>query len=342
MKPIKSRCFLLFILLLLPVRIVIAHAPDKPSENESLATAYTISNPAKSWAIYAELHEGGEAQYYKFDLSQNERLLVQLFVPTSEKSGFVPNLVIMGPGITSQDALPEYVETVEGVGILLLEGQRSSSPTYEPFTPSSFYELARSDWEVSAGGTYHVAVYDPSQGGRYGLAIGYREEYGLDEWILIPIEVIGIHQWEGQSLLFVIAPMLVTLAIGFAFILLKRPAMLREFLSGIGLLVGILYLGSGFMILTQMILALRNATPDLGVVLTSVFILIPILLALAIFRLTINRKQVTNRVRVYIAILGVLGLFTWTGLLIGPALALIASLVPFSQKEESQFTAAPS
>jgi len=313
---------------MLSVRNVFAHAPDKPSDNESLATAYTISDPAKSWAIYAELHEGGEAQYYKFDLSQNERLLVQLFVPTSEESSFLPNLAVMGPGIASQDALPEYVETVEGDGIILLEGQRSSSPTYEPFTPSSFYELASLDQEASAGGTYHVAVFEPSQGGHYGLAIGYREQYELDEFIRIPIDVIGIHQWEGQSLLLILAPLIVTLVIGFAILVLKRPITLRTLFGGIGVFAGLLYLGSAFMTLTQMILALTTAAADLSAVLTAVFIIIPILLAIAIFRLTINRKQITYRSRVFVAIIGVLGLFAWAGLIAGPILALLTSLLP--------------
>lgn len=329
MKPRNVHLlFFLIILLMFSVRNIFAHTPDKPTENESLATAYTISDPAKSWAIYAELHEGGEGQYYRFELPQDERLRVQLFVPTSEKSSFVPNLVVMGPGITSQDAVPEYVETVEALGVMLLEGQRSSSPTYEPFTPSSFYELASVDQEVSAGGTYHVAVYEPSQGGHYGLAIGYKEQFGLDEFIRIPIDVIGIHQWEGQSLLFIFAPLILTLVIGLAILVLKRPATLRTLFGGIGIFAGLLYLGSGFMTLTQTILALTTANPDLGVVLTAIFVLIPILLALAIFRLTFHRKQITVRTRVLMAILGVLGLFAWAGLLIGPALALIVSFLP--------------
>ncbi len=328
MKPRNAHLSFLLIFLMLSVHSVFAHAPDKPTDNESLATAYTISDPAKSWALYAELHEGEEAQYYKFYLPQNERLLVMLFVPTSEKSSFVPNLVVMGPGITSQDAVPEYVETVDGVGIMSLEGQRSSSPTYEAFTPSSFYELASLDREASAAGTYHVAVYEPSQGGHYGLAIGYREQFGLDEFIRIPIDVIGIHQWEGQSLLFIFAPLTLTLVIGLAILILKRPVTFRTLFGGIGVFAGLLYLGSGFMMLTQTILALTTATLDLSVVLTAIFILIPILLALAIFRLTISRKQIAARVRIFMAILGVLGLFGWAGLLIGPVLALIASLVP--------------
>jgi len=328
MKPRYACLIFLLVLLMFSVHGVFAHAPDTPTDNESLATAYVISDPTKSWALYAELHEGEEAQYYKFDLPQNERLLVQLFVPTSEESRFLPNLVVMGSGITSHDNVPEYVETVDGVGIMLLKGERSSSPTYEPFTPSSFYELASLDKEFSAGGTYHVAVYEPSQGGHYGLAIGYKEQFGLVEFIGIPIDVIGIHQWEGQSLLFIFAPLIATLAIGLAILIWKRTATVRTLFGAVGVFAGLLYLGSGFMTLTQMILALITAAPDLGVILTVFFILLPILLALAIFRFTISRKQITNRTRIFVAIIGVLGLFVWAGLIVGPLLAIITSLLP--------------
>ncbi len=333
MKPRHGHLVLLLVLLILLVQGVFAHAPDTPTDNESLDTAYTIANPTKSWAIYAELHEGEEAQYYKLDLPENERLLVQLFVPTSEKSSFEPNLVVMGPGITSQDAVPEYVEIVEAVGIMLLEGQRNSSPTYEPFTPSSFYELASIDQEVSAGGTYHVAVYEPSEEGHYGLAIGYREQFGLDEFINIPVDVIGIHQWEGQSLLFIFAPLIVTIVAGFAVLVLKRSVTPQTLFGGIGVFAGLLYLGSGFMTLTQMILALTTAAPNLSVILTAIFIMIPIFLAIAIFRLSINRRQVTSRTRVFVALTGVLGLFAWAGLIVGPILALLTSLLPAKPRQ---------
>jgi hypothetical protein len=328
MKP-KNLCLVLLLFLLLSaVHDVFAHAPDKPTDNESLATAYTISDPIKSWAIYAELHEEKEAQYYKFDMVQNERLFAMLFVPTSEDNKFMPSLVVMGPGITSQDVLPEYLETVEGEGVMLLEAERPSKPTYEAFTPSSYYYLASLDQEVAVAGTYHVAVYESSRGGRYGLAIGYREEFGLDEFVKIPIDVIGIHQWEGQSLLFIFAPLLATLAIGFTLLILKRPVALRTLFGGIGVSAGLLYLGSGLIMSTQMILALTTATPDVTVILTAIFILIPVLLSVAVFRLTTKGKEVTNRARFSMAILGALGLFAWAGILIGPILALLTSILP--------------
>jgi hypothetical protein len=330
MKPRGTLFFLFLFTLTLLVHGVLAHTPlEPPFDNESLATAYGVPDPTKSWAIYAELHEGGEAQYYRLDMEQGERLRLMLFIPISEKESFTPNLVVMGPGITSQDAPPEFVEVATGVGVAVLEGQLSAEPAYEPFTPSVYYYLADLDSDVSVAGTYHVAVYEAHQGGRYGLAVGYREEFGLDEWLMIPIDVIGVHQWEGQSIGLILAPMLATLVIAFSLLIWRRPAILRGIFNVTGVSAGFLYLGSGAMMFTQMILALAATGPDFSAVLTIVFISMPILFGVAILRLTMkDSKSVTKRVRAFIAILGLLGLFTWAGLLIGPALALLTSILP--------------
>ena len=330
MKLRITLVFLFLVALTLFVHVALAHTPlEPPFDNESLATAYGVPDPTKSWAIYAELHEGGEAQYYRLDMEQGERLRLMLFIPISEKERFKPNLVVMGPGITSQGAPPEFVEIAGGVGVTVLEGQLSAEPAYEPFTPSAYYYLADLDLDVSVAGTYHVAVYEAYQGGRYGLAIGYREEFGLDEWLMIPIDVIGVHEWEGQSIGLILAPMLAALSIGFALSIWRRRAILREIFNVTGVSSGLLYLGSGAMMFTQMIWALAATGPDFSAVLTIVFTLLPILLGVAILRLTIkDPKSVTKRVRAFIAILGLLGLFTWAGLLVGPALALLTSVLP--------------
>jgi len=330
MKLRVTLVFLLLLALTLFVYVALAHTPlEPPFDNESLATAYGVPDPTKSWAIYAELHEGGEAQYYRLDMEQGERLRLMLFIPISEKESFKPNLVVMGPGITSQNAPPEFVEVASGVGVTVLEGQLSAEPAYEPFTPSVYYYLADLDLDVSVAGTYHVAVYEAYQGGRYGLAVGYREEFGLDEWLMIPIDVIGVHEWEGQALGFILAPMLAALSIGFALSVWRRRAILGNVFNVTGVSAGLLYLGSGAMMFTQMMLALAATGPDFSAVLTIVFTLLPILLGVAIVRLAIkDPKSVTKRVRAFIVILGLLGLFTWAGLLIGPALALLTSILP--------------
>jgi len=328
----KSRIITLSLVLtsLVIIPVVMAHTPLQPSlDNKSLETALVISDPTKSWALYTELHEGGEAQYYQLELADGERLFTQLFIPTSEKTDFLPNLAIMGPDISSHDAIPEYVEVPDGAGIIFVEAQRSDEPSYEPFTPSSSYFLAQVDLEVSSTGTFYIAVFEPSQGGRYGLAIGYREEFGLDEWIRIPIDVIGIHLWEGQSIALILAPMIATVIIGFGLYIWKRKGILRNVFYLTGISAGLLYIGSGAMMFTQMILALTAAIPDLLVIVTIVFALIPILLGISILRITTkDRNSVSRRDRALLALLGFLGLFAWAGLILGPALSLLTSVVP--------------
>jgi len=161
------------ILLILFVPIAHSHTPLLPyEENDSIETAFEISNPTKSWAIYSELHEGKEAHYYAVNMEQGQRLRISLFKPTSERN-FLPNLVLIGPELDSNDELPDYIEKPDGTEAMLFVADNSSEAVYEPFTPSSSYFLADVDMEIIQGGTYYIVIYEPSTGGRYGLAVGY-------------------------------------------------------------------------------------------------------------------------------------------------------------------------
>ena len=76
----------------------LAHAPLGPGDNESLETATEIIDPTKSWAIYAKLHEGGEAQYYRFNATAGQRIHIMLYKSTRpEDTDFLPGFVLMGP-----------------------------------------------------------------------------------------------------------------------------------------------------------------------------------------------------------------------------------------------------
>ena len=187
----------LLLFLLISISPVLGHTPLQPDDNKSLDTPMVISDPTKSWAIYTELHEKEEAQYYILHLEEGERLKASLYVPIAEK-GFIPKLVVLGSEISSNDVLPGFIEAPNGVGFLVVESNLPESPKYEPFTPSSYYYLSEFDLEISEYGDYYLVVYETSRGGRYGLAVGYREVFGIGEWLLIPIDVLGIREWEGQ------------------------------------------------------------------------------------------------------------------------------------------------
>ncbi len=316
--------------------LALAHSPLTTGDNESLATATVVPDPAKSWAIYGELHEGGEAQYYRFEIAEGQRIYVGLLISTApEDRGFTPGLVLMGPGIVSQGTVPDYVEVPEGAGSLAVEGRQPEQAEYEPFAPSSFYSLAEVDLDAPGSGAYHIAVYEPNRGGHYSVAIGYVEAYDLDEYILIPVNLISVYQWEGQSLALIFAPMAATVAAGLALVVWRwrNQGLLKAPSGWVGALAGLLYLGSGATVLFQMAFSLTRAPAGAGVALTIVFALMPILLGIGILRIALSsRRKMDTRTRAYLAILGTLGFFAWAGLLVGPALALVASVLPSKAK----------
>ncbi len=323
------------ILCSLPLTNVIAHAPLYPGDNESLATATEIPDPLKSWAIYGELHEheGEEphAQYYKFNIVQGQKIYIMLYKSRrSEEATFLPSFVLMGRALIEQGTVPDFVEQPVDAKSLVMEGQQPAAATYEPFSPSSFYSLADLSIDAPASGTYYIAVY-ASEGGHYGLAVGDRESYGIDEWILIPFNLISVYQWEGQSLALILAPFVVVLVVGVGLLVMrmKKKGTFGTLMAWFGVLAGLLFVGTGVATLFRMILSLIGTSAGAEVVITLVFALIPFILGAATLRLVLRKEErVSVKKRVYLVILGVVALFMWTGLLIGPVLAIIAGLMP--------------
>jgi hypothetical protein len=220
--------------------IVSAHAPISVGSNEDIANATAFLDPEKSYVLYTELHGGGEAQYYRFPLRAGQRLYGSLQVPGPDSP--VPDLVLMGPGITPSGAVPDFVEVPPGAGAMVVEGEPPGTPSYEPFTPQPIYEVARFNYTVPQDGDYYVAVYGP-EGGKYSLAPGYVEEFTVDEWLLIPWSVISIHLWEGQSPAYIFAPLVVVLVGGLALVVLyrRRRGLWPDLPGWLVLVAGLLY-----------------------------------------------------------------------------------------------------
>jgi len=326
----------MLIMMLLAVPIVKAHSPTMAGDNESLATATVIVDPTKSWAVYAELHQGGEAQYYKFDISAGQTIYVQLFISTDSANGnFTPSFILMGPGIQTNDTVPGYIEQPNGTTAMVIQGVRSPAATYEPFSPSTFIQLAELRMAAPNSSTYYVAVFEPFNGGHYGLAIGERESFTLDEWLLMPFHLISVHEWEGQSLFIILGPMVVTVIAGLLFILWRwRPWRSMALFDWAGILAGLLFLGSSAVVFTQMAIAISHTSLQGAVAVSLMFALIPLTLSLVTLRVVLNRESRSNiRTRLFMIVLGVFALVFWAGLVIGPALAFLAAVMPLKRKE---------
>jgi hypothetical protein len=335
MKKIYLCIVLILTLLIFNSNVVLGHVPLDTEDNTSLDRAMHIHDPQKSWAIYDDLHSKNEAKYYKLYLKSGDRLYASILTP--EGGAFAPGLIIMGPGLGTNDSYPDHIEVPERADILVIEGEKEEEAEYEPFTPASNFALASFDDNVNVTGTYYIVVFDEFMGGKFTLAIGYQESFTIFEWLKVPVDLIGIYLWTGHSPILIIAPFLFWIMAGF-FILYRwyRVYSLNSWLASTG---GLLYLGSATLISIEMAIALGRAPMTALVVVTLIFISIPAILGIITLLKIIKKKDEFERKdRVMLVIYGVLGLIFWGGVIVGPIVILIASLSPvyFIFKKESE------
>jgi hypothetical protein len=267
-------------------------------------------------------------------------------------------MALMGPGLMPEARgenetaagesdngvkLPGYVVVPEGYGYIAVMGQRAKNATYEPFGPSSYYQQADIDIAAPESGRYYAVVYDNYKdsndkdrsngdnggGGHYSLALGYIEEFSFTDRLVTPLSLVSVYLWEGQSLIAVITPWMVAALVG-AFVILRSPRRTPFFAAGT--LAGFLYLGTSASVLTQTVFNLTRAPygPEVGISLALA--LIPTILGIALIRLAGWEAGILQRS--VMAVIGTIGLLAGSGFIIGPLLAIAASVLPNRNRQK--------
>jgi hypothetical protein len=322
-------CIIITFVILLFILNTVAHVPIAGGENISLESSIEIREPTKSWAIYDEIHETGEVKYYKFSLIRGQRLRLSIFVV---EEGFTPGVVLMGENITSNGVLPSGVELPSDYGFLVFEGLETDDREYEAFTPTSYYFTADVDLNVNETGLYYIAIFDESGIGKVGVAIGFVETFSITEWLMIPIDTINIHIWEGQNIVLILAPLYLTIIIGFGILFWQIK---KEYYSKMNIFrlvlmfAAFIYIGSGFIILMQMIIALLVSTANASIIVTFIFVLLPAIFGYLLIKTSIklnNKSNLNERLKIFL--LGIFGLIFWCGIIIAPILVMIISILP--------------
>jgi hypothetical protein len=318
-----------FILLMVIILPVDAHVPISADNNKNLNTALSVENPLKSYAIYGHLHDAGDGGYYQFNLNAGDQLKLSLM-----STGFdspVPDMVVMSPGNSeSINDLPQTIDVPPGYRAEMIKGQKPVTAEYEPFSPAAVFNVASYTKNITEPGTYYVAVISPADETQYSVAVGYLEEFSLQEWVLVPINLINTHLWEGQSIIAILTPFLAIFILGLILIARReRDNKIKKPLSfWLATIAGLCYLGGASIVLVQMVRVLRVTGPSAGVIITLIFALIPILLGIWALRIARSPSPQSKKDRVSLGIIGLLGLLFWAGLIIGPVIAIIAALVP--------------
>lgn len=330
-KRIVTTAIVLIVSFML-VPTVSAHTPiGGGGDNESLATAMLVTEPTKSWVAYGDLHEGGEAQYFKFEIEKGQKIHLQLLITTAaEDADFAPGMILMGPGIQPQGSVPDYVEIAPETGQMVSKGVKAAQATYEAFAPSAYFNMAEITLAAPASGTYYVAIQNDTRGGHYGLAIGNRETFTLVEWLTTPLFFPTIYGWERQSLPVIYGPGLLTILLGVVFLIRRQRAGKRLDVSGwMGAAAGILFLVAAITTTFQMFLSLSQSAPDGGVVVTIVIITLQMITGLLAVWLSVSKSgRWTVRSRISLALIGVFASLVWAGYLVGPLAAILAACIP--------------
>ncbi len=313
---------------------VLAHAPLGTQDNESLGKATVIPDPTKSWALYSALSSDGDPQYYTFNISSGQTIHVLMYKSLrSQDANFNPTLVLMGQRVNATGGIPSKITVPSGHNAQLIH-PTAPEPAYEPFSPGVLAYVTNLTISNASSGQYYLVVYEASSnptGGHYGLAIGDRETYTIDEWVLIPYSLLSIYQWEGQSLVLILAPMLAIVTIGMILVAWRQRKQhdLSNPMAWLASIAGLTFLGTAASTFYQLIFGATQVAVGFEAIITLVFAIIPLIIGVVTLRLALKRSEGRSiRKRIYFVILGVAALFIWAGLIAGPILAFISALMP--------------
>jgi hypothetical protein len=183
MRRTKGLSLLLTLLLVsMIVPSALAHQPYFEENDIEAGEPWEIDDPTISTAIYASLDSFGDVDYFSFEGSVREVILLELTIPQIEgQENFAPTMALMGPGLPDAE-LPGEVVVPGGWGALVIEPPQGPASTfYEPFSRTSYWERQEQRVTLPVGGRYTVAVWHPDdQVGRYTFVIGEREKLGGD------------------------------------------------------------------------------------------------------------------------------------------------------------------
>lgn len=188
------------LLVLATTTAALAHRPIfvEPRSNTTRANAIPISDHDISWAVYAQLSDAGEVNYYRFEGTRGARVQIEMLVPRSESArAFGFDVALIGKGFDVA-RVPFPLEAGEGAIVAPDSGHADARGFDEHITQTSYWYRQSLRAQLPANGTYWIAVYDPrGRTGKYVLAIGEREVWGAEDIVQMPSIVARVRDFAG-------------------------------------------------------------------------------------------------------------------------------------------------
>ena len=115
---------------------------------------------------------------------------------------------------------------------------------------------------------------------------------------------------------------------------LKKKRNLASPMAWLGAIAGLTFIGTAATTLYQMLAAATSVALGAEALITLIFAIVPLAIGLATLRLSVrDSDKASVKKRIYYVVLGFAALFMWAGLIIGPILAILASVMPTNLKK---------
>jgi hypothetical protein len=190
-----STVFLILTLILSFKSNALAHVPLDTSGSASKKEPIFVEDHQISWAAYNQLEQAGDVDYYSFKAEQDEEIYFSMVIPLIERyQNFKPDLALIGPALENDYASydPDYINSIlkleSDENIIIVRDDNDNPDTFfEPFTRTSYWKRQEFSTAAPAAGTYYLAVFSGNENpGKYTLAIGRKEIWGLKDIIKLP------------------------------------------------------------------------------------------------------------------------------------------------------------
>jgi hypothetical protein len=187
---------------LITTRAAFAHRPIfvDPASNTTRETAVKISDYQISWAIYAQLAQPGEINYYTFEGKRGEPVLIGVTLPkTEEATQFGIDVALIGNGFENPSKTSLALKSNESAIVASDPGHDSEAVFREPLTQTAYWVRQEMRVMLPSDGPYTIAVYNSeNKTGKYVLAVGEREEWSVSDVPAFPNIWLQVRQFFGD------------------------------------------------------------------------------------------------------------------------------------------------
>jgi hypothetical protein len=155
------------------------------------ATAYKVEDISASRVAYHHAKPGQSFLWLTFDGKAGQKLELQMGVPQIDRYASVrPATAVLGPGLPPPPELPFPVP--EGMGAVV-HATDSQEPTVfnEEFTGTVDWQFREESVTLPQDGKYYMVSYLPSgDEGKFWVALGKAEVFGLWDLIRMPVIIV--------------------------------------------------------------------------------------------------------------------------------------------------------